>query len=63
MSCPYGRGSCRCGRHWTNGRGGCGLRLWHEQIDRAVLAAYAATDGGGGWSEDGARVGGSDRSS
>ena len=28
------------------------LRLAHEQLDRAVLAAYAATDPAGGWSED-----------
>lgn len=28
----------------------------HEQLDRAVLAAYAATDPEGGWSEDWAKV-------
>jgi hypothetical protein len=32
------------------------LRLLHEQLDRAVLAAYAATDPDGAWSEDWARV-------
>ncbi len=32
------------------------LRLAHEQLDRAVLAAYAATDPAGGWSEDWAAV-------
>lgn len=32
------------------------LRLAHEQLDRAVLAAYAATDPDGGWSEDWAQV-------
>lgn len=28
------------------------LKLAHEELDRAVLAAYAATDPEGGWSED-----------
>jgi hypothetical protein len=28
------------------------LRLAHEKLDRAVLAAYAATDASGEWSED-----------
>jgi hypothetical protein len=32
------------------------LRLLHEQLDRAVLGAYALTDADGGWSEDWARV-------
>jgi hypothetical protein len=32
------------------------LKLAHEQLDRAVLAAYAATDPQGGWSEDWAAV-------
>lgn len=32
------------------------LRLAHEQLDRAVLAAYAATDPEGEWSEDWALV-------
>ena len=32
------------------------LRLLHEQLDRAVLAAYAATDPDGEWSEDWAPV-------
>jgi hypothetical protein len=32
------------------------LKLLHEQLDRAVLAAYAATDPDGEWSEDWARV-------
>ena len=32
------------------------LRLAHEQLDRTVLAAYAATDPAGGWSEDWAAV-------
>src|SRR5687768_3092929 len=32
------------------------LRLAHEQLDRAVLAAYAATDPAGEWSEDWAQV-------
>jgi hypothetical protein len=32
------------------------LRLAHEQLDRAVLAAYAATDPAGGWQEDWAAV-------
>ncbi len=32
------------------------LRLAHEQLDRAVLAAYAATDSDGGWSQDWAEV-------
>jgi len=32
------------------------LKLAHEQLDRAVLAAYAATDPDGQWSEDWARV-------
>jgi hypothetical protein len=32
------------------------LRLAHEQLDRAVLAAYSATDPDGEWSEDWARV-------
>ena len=27
------------------------LRLAHQQLDRAVLAAYAATDPSGGWDE------------
>ena len=27
------------------------LRLCHEKLDRAVLAAYAATDPAGGWDE------------
>src|SRR5207244_12390245 len=27
------------------------LKLAHEQLDRAVLAAYAATDPAGGWDE------------
>ncbi|HYE63528.1 MAG TPA: DNA methyltransferase [Phycisphaerales bacterium] len=32
------------------------LRLAHEQLDRAVLAAYAAVDPQGGWHEDWAEV-------
>ncbi len=32
------------------------LKLAHEQLDRAVLAAYAETDPDGEWSEDWARV-------
>jgi hypothetical protein len=32
------------------------LRLAHEELDRAVLAAYAAVDPAGGWSEDWAEV-------
>jgi len=32
------------------------LNLAHEQLDRAVLAAYAATDPDGEWSEDWANV-------
>jgi len=32
------------------------LRLAHEKLDRAVLAAYAATDPEGEWSEDWATV-------
>lgn len=32
------------------------LKLAHEKLDRAVLAAYAATDPGGDWSEDWAAV-------
>lgn len=35
------------------------LKLAHEKLDRAVLAAYAATDAAGdeaGWSEDWAKV-------
>lgn len=32
------------------------LRLAHEQLDRAVLAAYVATDTDGDWSEDWAAV-------
>ncbi|HEX4621638.1 MAG TPA: hypothetical protein VH208_08730, partial [Myxococcaceae bacterium] len=32
------------------------LKLAHEKLDRAVLAAYAATDPEGGWSEDWAKV-------
>ncbi len=32
------------------------LRLAHEQLDRAVLAAYAAVDPAGGWVEDWAAV-------
>ncbi len=32
------------------------LRLLHEQLDRAALAAYAATDPDGEWSEDWAKV-------
>jgi hypothetical protein len=32
------------------------LRMAHEQLDRAVLAAYAATDPEGDWSEDWAEV-------
>jgi len=32
------------------------LRLAHQELDRAVLAAYAATDPEGGWSEDWADV-------
>jgi hypothetical protein len=32
------------------------LKLAHEELDRAVLAAYAATDPAGGWSEDWAAV-------
>jgi len=32
------------------------LKLAHEKLDRAVLAAYAAIDPDGGWSEDWATV-------
>lgn len=32
------------------------LRLAHERLDRAVLAAYAAVDPKGGWSEDWAKA-------
>jgi len=32
------------------------LKLAHEQLDRAVLAAYATVDPEGGWSEDWAAV-------
>ncbi len=32
------------------------LKLAHEQLDRAVLAAYALTDPQGHWSEDWAKV-------
>jgi hypothetical protein len=32
------------------------LKLAHEKLDRAVLAAYAATDPEGEWSEDWAQV-------
>ncbi len=32
------------------------LRLAHEKVDRAVLAAYATVDPGGDWSEDWAEV-------
>lgn len=32
------------------------LRLAHEQLDRAVLAAYAAVDPDGAWDEDWAEV-------
>lgn len=32
------------------------LKLAHEQLDRAVLAAYAATDPAGDWQEDWAEV-------
>jgi hypothetical protein len=32
------------------------LRLAHEKLDRAVLAAYAATDPDGRWQEDWAQV-------
>ena len=32
------------------------LRLAHQELDRAVLAAYAATDPAGGWSEAWAEV-------
>jgi hypothetical protein len=32
------------------------LKLAHEKLDRAVLAAYAAVDPEGGWSEDWATV-------
>src|SRR5205823_12223648 len=32
------------------------LKLAHEQLDRAVLAAYAAVDPEGGWDEDWAAV-------
>ncbi|GMU24111.1 MAG: hypothetical protein AMXMBFR13_41880 [Phycisphaerae bacterium] len=32
------------------------LRLAHERLDRAVLAAYAAVDPNGGWQEDWAAV-------
>jgi hypothetical protein len=32
------------------------LKLAHEKLDRAVLAAYAATDPAGEWSEDWAAV-------
>lgn len=32
------------------------LKLAHDQLDRAVLAAYASVDPGGGWQEDWAEV-------
>ena len=32
------------------------LKLAHEALDRAVLAAYAVVDPEGGWSEDWAEV-------
>jgi hypothetical protein len=32
------------------------LKLAHEQLDRAVLSAYAASDPQGGWDEEWARV-------
>ena len=32
------------------------LKLAHEKLDRAVLAAYAATDPQGHWCEDWAQV-------
>jgi hypothetical protein len=32
------------------------LKIAHEQLDRAVLAAYAAIDPAGEWSEDWAQV-------
>src|SRR5947207_11570185 len=32
------------------------LKIAHEQLDRAVLAAYAATDKAGDWSDDWAEV-------
>ena len=32
------------------------LRLVHEKLDRAVLAAYAAVEPEGGWNEDWAAV-------
>ncbi len=32
------------------------LKIAHEQLDRPVLAAYAATDPAGDWSEDWAKV-------
>jgi len=32
------------------------LKLAHEKLDRAVLAAYAATDPDGNWSEEWAKV-------
>ena len=32
------------------------LKLAHEKLDRTVLAAYAATDSQGNWSEDWAQV-------
>jgi hypothetical protein len=32
------------------------LRLAHERLDRAVLAAYAAVDPQGAWDEDQAQV-------
>ena len=32
------------------------LRIAHQELDRAVLAAYAATDSAGDWSEDWAEV-------
>jgi hypothetical protein len=32
------------------------LRLAHEKLDRAVLAAYVAPDAAGGWSEGWAEV-------
>ena len=32
------------------------LKLAHEKLDRAVLAAYASVDSEGGWSDDWAEV-------
>ncbi|MGA2257329.1 MAG: hypothetical protein ABSG53_21950, partial [Thermoguttaceae bacterium] len=32
------------------------LKLAHQKLDQAVLAAYAATDGTGGWEESWAEV-------